>query len=126
MLVCDATWPDTYAPSHVSVAAREAGTMAAKAEHLKCAKYVTLKVSHLFVPFAVEMSVVLSQAALSLVWYIGHQATGEQHSKEYLFQRIAIVVQRGECCSSAHDLGEAGGSLLGMTEGAPSSLYYCF
>ena len=72
--------------------------MAAKAEHLKSAKYAALKVSHHFVPFAVEMSGVLGQAAVSLVWDIGQrlrQATGEERSKEYLLQTIAIAVQRG-------------------------------
>ena len=44
-----------------------------------------------------ETSGVLGQAALSLVWDIGHrlrQATGEEHSKEYFLQRITIAVQR--------------------------------
>ena len=93
---------DTYTFSHVSVAARKAGAVAAKTEHLKSAKYATLKVSHHFVPFAVEMSGVLSQAALSLVWDIGQclcQATGEEHSKEYPLQRIAIAVQRGNAAA---------------------------
>ena len=60
-LVWDATCSDTYAFLHVSVSAREVGAMAAKAEHLKSAKYATLKVSHHFVPFAVESSCVLGQ-----------------------------------------------------------------
>ena len=67
MLVWDATHPDTYAPSHVSLAAGEAGAVAAQAEHLKSAKCAVLKASHHFVPFAVETSGVLGQAALSLV-----------------------------------------------------------
>ena len=53
--------------------------MAAQVEHLKSAKYATLKASHHFVPFAVETSGVLGQAALSLVWDLGQrlrQATG--------------------------------------------------
>ena len=41
--------------------------MAVQAEHLKSAKYAALKASHHFVPFAVETSGVLGQAALSLV-----------------------------------------------------------
>ena len=60
------------------------GAVAAKAEHLKSAKYAALKVSHHFVSFAVETSGVLSQAALSLVWDNEQhlcQATGEEHSK---------------------------------------------
>ena len=97
MIVWDATCPDTYTPLHVSAAAREAGAVAAKAEHLKSAKYTVLKVSHHFVPFAVETSSEPGQAALSLVWGIGqhlHQATGEERSKEHLLQRIVIAVQR--------------------------------
>ncbi len=86
----------------MSVAATETGAVAAKAEHLKSAKYATLKVSHHFVPFAMETSSVLSQAALSLVWDIGQclrQTTGEERSKEYLLQRIAIGVQRGNAAA---------------------------
>ena len=29
------------------------------------------------------------------------------------------IIETGECCSSARDLGEAGGSLMGVTEGHP-------
>ena len=50
-----------------------------------------------FVPFAVETSGALGQAAPSLVWDLGHrrcQATGEERSKECLLQRITIAVQR--------------------------------
>ena len=108
MLVWEATCPDTYTPLHVSAAAREAEAVAAKAEHLKGAKYTVLKVSHHFVPFAVETSNVPSQAALSLVWDIGqrlHQATGEEHSKEHLLQGIVIAVQR---VNAAEVLGTVG------------------
>ena len=73
-----------------------------QAEHLKSAKYAVLKASRHFVPFAVEMSGVLGQTALSLVWGLGqrlHQATGEERSKEYLLQRIAIAVQRGNAAA---------------------------
>ena len=71
ILVWDDTCLYTYALLHVSVAAREVGAVASKAEHLKSAKYAALKVSHHFVPFAMETSGVLGQAALSLVWDIG-------------------------------------------------------
>ena len=108
MLVWDATWLDTYSPLHVSAAAREAGAVVAKAEHLKSAKYATLKVSHHFAPFAVKTSSVLGRAALSLVWDIGqhlHRATGEERSKEHLLQRIAIMVQRGDAAAVPGTLG---------------------
>ena len=108
MLVWDATCPDTYAPLHVSAVAREAGAVAAKAEHLKSAKYAALMVSHHFVPFAIETSGVLGQAALSLVWDIGQrlrQAKGEEHSKEHPLKRIAIAVQRGNAAVVLGALG---------------------
>ena len=71
VLVSDATCPDTFAPSHISAAPREARAVAAQAEHLKISKYSHLEVSHHFVPFAVEISGVLGQAALNLVDDIG-------------------------------------------------------
>ena len=104
----DATWLDTYSPLHVSAAAREAGAVVAKAEHLKSAKYAALKVSHHFAPFAMKTSSVLGQAALSLVWDIGQrlrQTTWEERSKEYLLQRIAIAVQRGNAAAVPGTLG---------------------
>ena len=110
MLVWDATCPDTYAPSHVSAAAREA--VAAKAEHLKSVEYAALKVSHHFAPFAVKTSGVLGPAALSLVWDIGQRlrkATGEERSKEYLLQRIAIAVQRGNAAAVLGTVGRREG-----------------
>ena len=100
--------PRAPTPTHISAAAREAGAMAAQAEHLKSAKYAALKVSHHFVPFGVETTGVLGQAALSLVCDLGQllrQATGEERSREYLLQRIAIAVQRG---NAAAVLGTAG------------------
>ena len=68
----------------------------------------TPPVSHLFVPFAMDKSGVLGQTALGLVWDIGQhlcQATGEERSKEYLLQRIAIAVQRGNAAAVLGILG---------------------
>ena len=47
-LVWDATCPDTFTPSHVSKAAREAGAVALQAEQLKRTKYTALESSHHF------------------------------------------------------------------------------
>ena len=63
MLVWDAMCPDTYAPSHFPIGVRGAESVAAQAERLKMAKYEHLDSSHFFVPFAVEMSGVLGEAA---------------------------------------------------------------
>ena len=79
------------------------GAVAAKAEYLKSAKYAAFKVSHHIVPFAMETSGVLDQAALSLIWDIGQR--GEEHSKEYLLQIIAIAVQRGNAAAVLGTVG---------------------
>ena len=71
MLVWDATCPDTYAPSHISIAVRGAGAVAAQAERLKMTKYEHLDSSHFFVPFAVETSRVLREAAEEFVGKLG-------------------------------------------------------
>ena len=130
MLVWDATCLDTYAPLHVFAATREAGAMAAQAEHLKSVKYAALKASHHFVPFVVETSGVLGQAALSLVWDLGQrlrQSTGEEpplltgtSSKEPPLQ------YRGGMQQQCSDRREAGRSLLGVTNRAPSPFHYCY
>ena len=102
VLVWDATCPDTYAPSHISAAAKGAGAVAAQAEHLKISKYAHLESSHLFVPIAVETSGVLGQAALDFVSDLGqrlHQVTGEARSKEYLLQKLSIAIQRGNAAA---------------------------
>ena len=54
VLVWDATCPDTLAPSHITLAAREGGAVAADAEHRKRLKYTHLERSHYFVPGAIE------------------------------------------------------------------------
>jgi len=50
----DVTVLDTYAESHISHTAREAGAAANRASDSKTAKYGALSVSHIFVPVAVE------------------------------------------------------------------------
>ena len=42
------------APSHITLAAREGGAVAADAEHRKRLKYTHLERSHYFVPVAIE------------------------------------------------------------------------
>lgn len=54
MLIWDVTCPDTLAPSHLSVATREAGAVATEAEFRKKLKYADLSCMNIFVPIAVE------------------------------------------------------------------------
>ena len=70
-LAWDATCPNTYAPSHLALAARETGAVANQAEQRKTEKYAHLRVSHHFVPFDIETSEVLRSEALSLLEDIG-------------------------------------------------------
>ena len=64
-LAWDVTCPDTFAPSHMALAAREAGTVASKAESNKLQKYALLGNSYHFVPIAIEASGVFGPKALS-------------------------------------------------------------
>ena len=62
------------------------------------AKYEHLDSSHFFVPFAVETSRVLGEAAEEFVRELGQHlcmTTEENHSHEYVLQRISIALQMG-------------------------------
>ena len=65
VLVWDATFPDTLAPSYSTLAVREAGAVAADAEYKKTQKYSHLSSSHCFVPVAVETLGVFGKEAVS-------------------------------------------------------------
>ena len=54
VLIWDVTCPDTLAPSHLTLAVREARAVADDAEFRKTQKYSNLVSSHYFVPLAVE------------------------------------------------------------------------
>ena len=63
ILVWDTTCPDTFAPSHIDLAAKGAGAVANKAEERKKAKYAELATTHLFIPLAVETTGVFGSEA---------------------------------------------------------------
>ena len=94
-LVWDATCPDTFAPSHVALAA---GLVASQAEKAKTQKYAFLRSSHHFVSFAIKASGVFGQEAITFIKELGHRIraeTGEPRSLQCLMQSIAVAVQRG-------------------------------
>ena len=80
VLVQDATCPDTFAPSHISLATREAGAVAAQAEQRKRMKYAELKASHHFVPVVIETTDVCGPEALQFLCELGHRLKAEQGS----------------------------------------------
>ena len=102
VLVWDATCPDTLAPSHSSLAIREAGAVAADAEHRKQQKYAHLDGSLFFVPVAVETLGVFGVEAWALFRDIARRittVTQDPLSHQYLVQRVAVAVQRGNAAA---------------------------
>ena len=100
-LVWDATCPDTFAPSHVALAAREAGLVASQAEKAKTQKYALLGFSHHFVPIAIETSGGFGPEAITFT-ELGHRIraeTGELRSLQFVMQGIAVAVQRGNAAA---------------------------
>jgi len=102
VLVWDATCPDTLAPSHSALATREAGAVAADAEHKKNQKYTHLLPSYHFVPIAVETLGVFGKATHSLFKEITRRVksiTEDDMAHQHFVQRISVAVQRGNAAS---------------------------
>ena len=95
-LVWDATCPDTFAPSHITLAMREASAVANGAEQRKKQKYSSLMISHHFVPVAIETSGVFgSEAITSFKELLGQWTkfgSGDPHSFFFLMQRAAVAI----------------------------------
>ena len=70
-LAWDATCPGAFAPSHVALAAREAGTVGSQAESKKLQKNAFLGNGYHFVPITIETSRVLGPEALSFLRELG-------------------------------------------------------
>ena len=110
LLVWDATCPDTFTPSYVSNATREAGAVAALAEERKRMKYSQLDSSHQFEPVAIETTGVIGERSRKFLEELGRRirrVTGEVNSTAFLLQRlyISIVVQRGNAASVLGTIG---------------------
>ena len=101
-LVWDATCPDTFAPSHVALAAREAGLVASQAERAKTQKYALLVSSHHFVPIAIATLGVFGPEAITFIKELSHRIraeTREPRSLQFLMQGIAVAVQWGNAAA---------------------------
>ena len=98
VLVWDATCPDTLAPSHITLAAREGGAVAADAEHRKRLKYTHLERSHYFVPVAIETIGAHGPEAKLFFRELARRVASvnnEPLSHQFLVQRLAVAIQRG-------------------------------
>ena len=102
ILVWDATCPDTLAKSHTTIAAKRAGAVASDAEHRKQLKYSHLDGSHYFVPVAVETLGAFGKEARAFLRDVGHRimlVNQDPLAHQYLVQRIAVTVQRGNAAA---------------------------
>ena len=97
LLVWDATCPDTFAPSHLPSATREArGSGAA------------LNQCHIFTPVAIETAGPFGPETVSFLRDLGcrlKQVTGEVKSFSYLRQHLSIAVQRGNVAAVMRTIG---------------------
>ena len=84
--------------------------MAAAAEHRKRAMYSHLEATHHFVPLAVESLAVLGHEARAFLRDLVRRqtsATDDRQSHQFLLQRVAVAIQRG---NPAAVLGTIGGT----------------
>lgn len=98
----DVTVPDTFAASHVDKTTKTAGAAAETAAANKMDKYSRLAMTHLFIPIAIETGGAWCSAAIKFIQDLGHritEVTEEPLETTYLFQRISMVIQRGNSLS---------------------------
>ena len=98
----DATCPDTFAPSHSSLACVEACAVAAQADVKKYSKYCHLDSRYTFVPVAIETSGAMGPRSTEFLKELGYrlrQAIGEVKASMYLLQRLSVAIQRGNSAS---------------------------
>jgi hypothetical protein len=103
-LVWDFTCPDTLAPSHLSLSSLTAGSVAAKAEACKVAKYAEIASSsdYIFSPIAIETLGAWGPSADATCSDIGARLsslTGDIRATTFLKQRLAIAVQKGNAAA---------------------------
>jgi len=96
-LTWDVTVTHTLAASYLSSSAREAGAAAELAANRKSAKYADLPQSHLFQPIALETLGSMNSSTVSFFSDLSRRistVSGDIRESSYLFQRIAITIQR--------------------------------
>ena len=98
LLLWDFTCSDTLTPSNVSTSSRGAHFM----EPAKFKKYSSLTTTFYFSPLCVKTLGAWGSSARSLVWRIGSrimEQTGDNRALQFLIQKIANDVQRGNAAS---------------------------
>ena len=107
-LVWDATCTDTFAASHLTLAAREARAVAALAEERKRAKYLDLAQTHHFVAVVVETTGAMGTDALDFFADVGSRVravSNEAQSRSFILQQVSVALQRGNAASVLGTIG---------------------
>jgi len=94
----DVTVQDTYAKSHISATATEAGAAANQAAANKIAKYDELASTYIFYPVTIETGGTWKHWAVEFDREIGSRATfitGKPRESTFLFQQLSIALKRG-------------------------------
>ena len=115
-LVWDATCPDTLAFSYRTNATAGAGEVAAMAEQKKLIKYDSLAPNYDIAPVAIESLGAIGPLSRALLKDLGRrikESTGEARAHEYLVQRLAVAVQRGNAVSIMGTMGDPGQDFFG-------------
>ena len=107
LLVWDTTCPDTFAPSHLPSATREAGAVTALAERSKQEKYTALNQHHIFTLVTIETSGLFGPETFTFLRELGcclKQVTVEAKSFSYL-RRLSVAVQWGNTAAAMGSMG---------------------
>ena len=118
-LVWDATVTCTFAASHLRETCLSAGAAAEKAEGSKMRKYSCLQPRYFVTPVAFETMGLPGKLTNYFINDLGKRiilATGDHRQGEFLWQRLAIAVQKGNAISvQLGILGETHDMLWGET-----------
>ena len=101
-MVWDATVSCTFAESHMRDTKDRAGAAAEKAEASKMRKYEALQPRYILTPVAFETTGVGGPMTMKFVKDLGRRirsVTGDPREGEFLRQRLAVAVQRGNAIS---------------------------
>jgi len=101
-LVWDSTVPDTVAQSHLPDTSIEAGAAARRAANIKNDKYAELDRNYLFCAVAIETLGPINAEGERFISELGRRlslSSGDKRETMFLFQRLSIIVQRGNAVS---------------------------
>ena len=101
-LVWDGTCLDMFTPSHMALAAREAGLVTSQAEKAKIQKYALFESSHHVIPVAIKTSGVFRPEAISLIKKLEQRTRAERQAALPAVPVAGLCSSHSmcQCCSS--------------------------